>query len=84
MNWRVRQRDGRRTTTQEARRRLGDPLLFDAHGVQSAEELIEARYDVAVGTHLHVMPDLQYVIRPGATRAQRNGLLGGVRLMAKF
>jgi porin len=70
--------------TQAIQRRLGDPLLFDAHGVQSAEELIEARYDVAVGTHLHVMPDLQYVIRPGATRAQRNGLLGGVRLMAKF
>lgn len=70
--------------TQAIQRSLGDPLLFDAHGVQSHEELIEARYDMVFGEHLHIMPDLQYVVRPGATRAQRNGLLGGVRLTAKF
>lgn len=66
--------------TQEIQQSLGLPLLYDAKGVQSHEALIEARYDIVVGKHFHVMPDLQYVIRPGATRSQRNGLLGGLRV----
>lgn len=70
--------------TQILQQGLGEPLLYGAHGVQSHEELIEARYDMVIGKHFHVMPDIQYVIRPGATKAQRNGLLGGLRLTAKF
>ena len=70
--------------TQEIQQSLGLPLLYEAKGVQSHEALIEARYDLVFGKHWHVMPDFQYVIRPGATRAQHNGLLGGIRLTAKF
>lgn len=70
--------------TQQLQQARGLPLLYDAKGVQSHEALIEARYDMVFGKHWHVMPDLQYVIRPGATSAQRNGLLGGFRLTAKF
>ena len=70
--------------TQRLQQASGLPLLYGAKGVQSHEALIEARYDLVFGKHWHVMPDLQYVIRPGATSAQRNGLLGGLRLTAKF
>lgn len=63
---------------------LGEHLLYGAHGVQSNEAILEAHYKIAIGSHFSVMPDLQYVIHPGATKAQRNGLLGGMRLKADF
>lgn len=70
--------------TERIEESLGEPLLFDANGVQSHEALIEARYDVVLNKQVDVMPDVQYVIRPGATRYQRNALLAGARLTIKL
>lgn len=45
---------------------LGLPLAMQAVGVQSNELLFEGRYDLKVENGLHVMPDIQYIVRPGA------------------
>lgn len=70
--------------TQRLQQGLGLPLAGKAAGVQSHEFIVEADYDVKLGKHFHVMPDVQYVVRPGATNAYRNALLVGGRLTAQF
>jgi porin len=62
----------------------GVPLSKDAAGVQSDETVIEARYDIAVAKGLRVMPDLQYVIHPGAAHTFSNALVLGVQVKAEL
>jgi porin len=70
------------SATQEIEASRGLPLSGDATGVQSDEAVIEARYEIAVSKGLGVMPDVQYVIRPGATRTYKNALVLGLQIKA--
>ena len=70
------------SATQAIEASLGLPLSGKAVGVQSAETVIETRYDIAVTKGLRVMPDLQYVIHPGAARTFSNALILGLQVKA--
>jgi porin len=70
------------SATQSIEASLGVPLSKDALGVQSDETVVETRYDIAITEGLHLMPDLQYVIHPGAARTLPNALVAGFQLKA--
>jgi porin len=68
--------------TQEIEASNGIPLSKMAVGVQSDETVIETRYDISVEQGLSIMPDLQYVIHPGAARTYPDALVIGLQLKA--
>ena len=69
--------------TQRLQQALGLPLS-KADAVQSHEMVIEADYEATIDKHFKLMPDVQYVIRPGAANTHRNALVVGARLTAQF
>lgn len=60
----------------------GLPLAMDAVGVQSNEILMEARYSFKITDGLHIMPDLQYVVRPGAATRYQNATILALHIAA--
>jgi len=69
-------------STQRIEAASGLPLAKEAVGVQSDETIIEARYNIAVLQGLGFMPDLQYVIHPGAAHTYPNTWVLGFQLKA--
>lgn len=63
---------------------LGQPLAGGAVGVESHEHIVEANYDAQIVQGLHLIPDLQFVSRPGATTANQSALVGAVRVDVIF
>src|SRR5205085_9748622 len=72
------------TATQGLQQKRGLPLDRGANGIQSHEVVIEADYEAKIDDRFSIMPDLQYLIRPGAAASQRNALLIGMRFNAQF
>jgi porin len=72
------------TATQAIQAANGMALEKNAPGVQSHESLVEARYDIAISPGLDVMPDVQYVIHPGAARFFANALVVGLQIKASL
>jgi porin len=68
--------------TEEIQASLGAPLAMGAEGIQSNEVILEGRYDFRVADGLHVMPDIQYVIRPGATERYENTTILALHIAA--
>jgi porin len=70
--------------TEQLEATLGLPLEAGAPGVQSRETILEARYSIAAAPGVELMPDVQYLIHPSASRRYRNALALGLRLSANF
>jgi len=66
--------------TQELEVTQGLPLMNMADGVQTHETVIEANYDIHVVDGFHLMPDFQYVVRPGATQRFPNAAVIGLKI----
>lgn len=79
---------GALTATQQLEQTFGLPLtgggLGTPVGVQSQEETLEAMYTVKVYRGVSLMPDIQYIIHPGATARVRNALALGLRTNIAF
>ncbi len=59
--------------------------LFDAGSRKAGHEMVlEATYDAEITPWLHVQPDLQYIMRPGATGDLGNALVIGARVSVVF
>ena len=69
---------------QEIESSLGLPLAFGAAGPQSSETILETQYDAHVYRGVDLEPDVQYVIRPGATSVYHNALVLAMRVSVKF
>ncbi len=67
-----------------AHARNGDGFLRANPEVRSAETVIELTGRIPVGENLHVQPDLQWVLHPGALPARNAVLVATVRLHATF
>ena len=52
--------------------------------VQSHETILEARYDARLTEGLHLMPDLQYVLRPDALTRRPDATVVALRITADF
>lgn len=63
---------------------LGLTLAGGAPSVQTSEIIVEGRYQVALRPGLDVMPDIQYLVRPSASRHYRNATALGLRIDADF
>ncbi|MET0484254.1 MAG: carbohydrate porin, partial [Candidatus Rokuibacteriota bacterium] len=50
----------------------------------TAETVIEANYQFALTGGLSIMPDVQYVIRPGGVRGVGNAFVLGAQVMLSF
>jgi porin len=76
------------TQAQELELEFGQPLngagIGPAFGVQTHEETLEAEYTAAVYSGVTVMPDVQYIMRPGATTTFHNAWVLGVRTNIQF
>lgn len=76
------------TRTQELEQALGLPLtgggLGPAYAIQTTEQTLELMYTAQVYTGVALMPDLQYIIHPGGTTANRNSLVLGLRTNVLF
>ncbi len=55
------------------------PYSGGATGVQGNEEILEMNYDIAAYRGISIMPDIQYIIHPGATSTYRNALVVGLK-----
>jgi len=66
--------------TQELEAMRNLPLMNMADGVQTRETVIEANYDIHVVDGFHLMPDFQYVIRPGAATRFPNAVVIGLKV----
>jgi porin len=79
---------GALTATQQLEQTFGLPPtgggLGTPAGVQSHEETLEAMYTAAVYRGVALMPDIQYVIHPGATPRTRNALSLGIQTNVTF
>ena len=79
---------GALTRTQELQASLGLPLtsggLGTAYGIQSREQIVEVMYNAQVWRGINVEPNVQYIVRPGATAATRNALVLGVQSNVQF
>jgi len=76
------------TRTQELESEFGLPLtgggLGPAYGIQTHEQTLELMYTAQVYRGVSVMPDLQYIIHPGATPGIHNALALGLRTNVQF
>lgn len=72
------------TDVQQLQSSMGFALSNGAPGVQTDEMVLEANYNIAAYPGLHVMPDLQYVIRPDGTNTYPDALVLGLQVNAKF
>ncbi|MEJ0091878.1 MAG: carbohydrate porin [Methylocella sp.] len=76
------------TQAQELEQELGLPLsnggLGPAFGIQTHEEVLEAAYTARVYPGVTIMPDIQYIMQPGATTTFRNALVLGIRTNVRF
>ena len=78
------------TRAQEAAGLLGTPLPLSldgfgaAYGPQNTEQVIELDYNVAVYRGVTVLPDFQYLIRPGATTRTPDAAVLGFRTNINF
>ncbi|MCQ8278098.1 carbohydrate porin [Acetobacteraceae bacterium KSS8] len=72
------------TETQRLQAARGKRLSNGATGVQTAETIFEAFYDMRVCTGLSVAPDVQYIINPNAERRIPNAVVLGVRTRVSF
>jgi porin len=70
--------------TQVLQAQAGLPLADDAVGVQSDETIFEGRYDVALRPGLSLMPDVQYVVHPGAARTYPTATVLALQVKASF
>jgi porin len=53
-------------------------------GVQTHEILFELNYGIQISPWLHVLPNVQYIVRPGATGQIRNATVVGVEFAFKI
>ena len=72
------------TDVQQLQTSLGLPLSNGAPGVETSEWVLEANYDIKLYRGLHVMPDLQYIIRPSGAETYPNALVAGFQIKADF
>jgi porin len=76
------------TQAQEQEMELGQPLngggIGPVFGLQTHEETLEAEYTAAVYSGVSVMPDVQYIMRPGATTTFHNAWVLGLRTNVQF
>jgi porin len=76
------------TSTQQLEQTLGQPLtgggLGTPVGVQSHEAELEAMYTITPYKGVAITPDIQYIIDPGATSHNRNGVALGLQLNVTF
>ena len=70
--------------TQEIQTALGEPLNGGAVGIETREMILEAQYTAHVFRDVDIGPDLQYIIRPGATDRYRNAVVPGLQGNVKF
>lgn len=70
--------------SQTLQQQMGLPLDPPAPGPQSHELVLEARYGVALGRGVKLMPDLQYIMRPSASTRFDDALALGVRTTVNF
>lgn len=90
LSWHMIEMSGAYTKAQEAAALGGSafPLTLDgfgpAYGPQNTEQVIEANYTVAIVDGVTIMPDVQYVIRPGASTATPNAAVLGFRTNVTF
>jgi porin len=79
---------GALTSTQRLEQTLGLPLtgggLGTPSGVQTQEETLEAMYTATVYHGVSLMPDVQYVIHPGATSRVPNAVAIGLQANVTF
>ncbi|MGH6780754.1 MAG: carbohydrate porin [Sphingomonadaceae bacterium] len=76
-------REGSRFGVAFAHARLGDGARSTAP-LDRAETAIELSYERAIGPHLSIQPDVQYVINPGWEPTRRNALVAGLRFKFAF
>ena len=48
------------------------------------EEVIELTYQLALGKHLFLQPDLQFIVRPGAVEPAATAVVAGLRLTLSY
>jgi porin len=70
--------------TQQINEALDEPIAMGANAPQSSEIVAEARYDIKLTRGLHLMPDIQYVVRTNATNTYKNPTIVALRLSADF
>ena len=67
---------------------MGAPLVMDgfgpAYGPQNTEEVIELDYTATVYRGVQIMPDFQYIVRPGATTDTPDAAILGFRTNINF
>ncbi len=59
-------------------------ILEPPPGVETQETVLEARYDIYVAEGLHLLPDLQYVIRPDAASRYGDATVLTLQITADF
>lgn len=89
MAWHVLQMSSSFTRAQEAAELAGEtfPLAIDgynAYGPQNTEQVVELNYAAAVYRGVTLMPDFQYMIRPGATTRTPDAAILGFRSNINF
>lgn len=73
------------TRSQELQSDLGYQTLRGGVKLpQSSFQVIELTYTAFITRGLKILPDLQYIIHPDATRTYPNALEAGFRLLAQF
>ncbi len=79
------------TTAQEATQALGSSVELPpvdgfgpAYGPQNTEQVVELQYAAGLYRGVTLMPDFQYIIRPGATSLTRNAAVLGFRTNVNF
>ncbi len=88
--WHWLEMSGGFTRAQEVAEEFGGsaPLSLDgfgpSYGPQNTEQVIELNYTAAVYDGVSVMPDFQYIIRPGATSLTRDAAVLGFRTNVNF
>ncbi len=48
------------------------------------EEVVELTYRLALGDHIFLQPDLQFILRPGATESAATAIVAGLRLNMSY
>lgn len=72
------------TRLQELEYDLGYPLKNGVTLPQSNFQVLELTYTAFLTRGLKLLPDLQYIVHPDATRSYPNALEAGFRLLAQF
>lgn len=72
------------TAAQQVESNFGLPFSGGATGIQTNETVFELNYNIAAAKGISIQPDIQYLVRPGATSTYPNSLILGLKTNVTF